>query len=227
MAGSAAASAGGAAINSQNQNAAITEQNRQNQETMKMNAQSRADENVRQRAMEDEQAASVAEALAGADPAKALLTAQQEVKAPQNPIVETADAYNSGNSAEKAPFKNATVEAAVKPGNDKREKTTSDMTEALAMLSAIGTGMAGANRGIGRSGSEIATTGSFRRGSAGVAGQEASVPSAEVTPSDQMIGDILLLGGQIGGNVGGARAGRAGWNPGDILKPKPKPIGWL
>lgn len=212
------ASARGAQINEDNKNAAIEGQNRANREAMQINAQARADEQVRQRQFEAEQAASVADALASADPAKALLIAEQEAEAPANPIASSADTYNAPTTPN---FKNATVEAGTKPDVDKRDARTSEMADALALLTSIGTQFSAANRGIGRSGSEIATTGSYRRGSAGVGQQEAQIPAAEVTPADSYIGDILLLGGQAASAAGGSLLAKKG-GIGDVLLPKKK-----
>jgi hypothetical protein len=221
LAASTAATTGGAMMNANAQNQAIEGQNQANRDAMQMNAQARADEQVRQRQFEDQQAASVAEALAGADPAKALLAAQQEVAAPTNEIVQSADAYN-GEPAGGPTFKNRAVDAAAQPDIDKRNARTDDMAEALAMLTSIGTQFDTASRGIGRSGSNIATIGSNRRGSMGVAGQEANIPAAEVTANPGLIGDILLLGGQAGSSLAGGRMGKAGVSIGDVLLPKKK-----
>lgn len=222
MAGGTIASTAGASINAGIQNDAIRETNRQNQIAQEKNAIARQQEAERQRAMEEQQAADVAKALFDADPAAALLKAQETVAAPQNPITEAAASYNEDPAA--ARISNPNVDNASASYVADSKARTGKVAEALAMLTAIGGEFGKSNIGIGQAGSRIATTGGFRRGSANVAGQEAGIPAADVTASDSAIGDILMLGGQIAAGVGGGRMGRAGetFGIGDILKRKPK-----
>lgn len=80
----------------------------------------------------------------------------------------------------------------------------------MAIMSGQGTATARIGDLIGRSGSEIQTIGSKRRGSLGASQLETAIPAAEVTKSKSMLGDILMLAGQAGAGYGGQAAGYAG-----------------
>jgi hypothetical protein len=221
MAAGTAASTGGAMMNANSQNRAIEETNQQNRKAQEINAQARQQEAERQRVMEEQQAADVAKALFEADPAAALLRAQDTVRAPTNEITQAAAAYNEDPAPQR--IENASVNAAAKPYQKESRARTNTVAEAIAMLSAIGGEFSGANNQIDRAGGRISTTGVNRRASAGVAQREAGIPAADVTAGDSPIGDILILGGQLASGIGGQRAGRAGAGGiGDILKRKPK-----
>lgn len=227
MAASTAASAGGAAMNANAQNDAIQAQNEQNKQAQQISEQAAEAERVRQLTMEQEQAAAVSGALAEADPAKALLAAQAEAKAPENKITQASDAYTA--TPVTTAFQNKDIDTQTAGATAERAASSDSMAEALALLTGIGSQFSGANRAIGRSGSEIATIGGNRRGSAGVAQMEGSIPAAEVTADPGFLGDLLMIGGQAAGGIAGGRAAKAGVDIGDILLPgkKKAPLGPL
>lgn len=227
IAASTAASAGGAALNVNAQNDAIRAQNEQDKRAQQISEQAAEAERVRQLGMEQQQTEAVSGALAEADPAKALLAAQAEAAAPANKITQASDTYTAAPVT--TAFQNKDIDAQTAAATAERAASSDSMADALALLTGIGSQFAGANRAIGRSGSEIATIGGNRRGSAGVAQMEGRIPAAEVTANPGLLGDLLMIGGQAAGGMAGARAGKSGFEIGDILLPgkKKAPLGPL
>jgi len=215
IAGGTAASAGGAMINQNIQNDAIAAQNEQNRIAAQQANQAANQEQVRQRAYEEEQVAEVAEALTKANPAKALVRIRKEARA--SPVASDA----SYNATPKAPVENKGIERHAKKTEAAHGKRTDKITEALALLTQMGVDQAGVSDTIQQSGSDISTIGGFRRGSLDASGLETSIPAATVTPSDSMLGDLLMLGGGLAGGIGGTRMGGAGVNLADIFRRKP------
>lgn len=91
---SAAASGGGAAINTRIQNQAIAEANRQNKIRMDIERKARGEETERQAAMERTSAEEVTQALLGADPAAVAETVAAQAVDPTNPIIQAAAIHN-------------------------------------------------------------------------------------------------------------------------------------
>ena len=65
-------------------------------------------------------------------------------------------------------------------------------------------------------GSNVATVGSNRQGSLNTSLFETNIPTPIVTPSDSLIGDLLLLGGMGLGGVAGKSVGASGATPFNI-----------
>lgn len=217
LAGSTAASVGGGLYNASTQNKAIEAQNEENQKAAQVAMQARAAEAQRQRAMEQQQAGEVTKSLMAANPTDAVMRATQTVAAPDNGIVQSTAAYND---APPPAADNKTVAAASEPHTTEKRAATDKIVKALAMLTALGGEQAGANDRIQLGGSQIRTIGGFRQGSSNANALETSIPAARVTPSDSIIGDLLLLGGALGSGVGGKMIGGAapgGSSIGDLI----------
>lgn len=200
LAASTAASVGGGMINANIQNDAIQRQNEENRRAAEAANFAADQERMRQRAYEEQQVAEVAEALTKANPAKALVKATR--RAEKSPVATDTGKYNATPTP---PVQNKSIEADAKKTGAKKAATTDKITEALAMLTAMGSEFGSISDAIGRSGSNIATIGSNRRGSMNASELETRPAAASVTPSDSILGDILLLGGQAGAGLAGRR----------------------
>jgi tRNA threonylcarbamoyladenosine modification (KEOPS) complex Cgi121 subunit len=198
----------GAAINHSIQSQAVSEQNRQNQIAMQGERAAREAEAQRQLGWENEQAAAAAAALTQADPTRVAQASQQTVEAPNNAVVAMTDDYNV--PALQGQTSNQNVAASI--GNEiaGRAAQTREMLRSAAMLQAQGGQMNDVAQALFSMGSQVANTGSNRRGSMNAARLETTIPVAEVRPSSSPIGDLLMLGGQ-------AMSGRAGQRAGALL----------
>lgn len=205
---SAAASGGGALYNTSLQNRAIDETNRQNKIRMDIERKARGEETERQAAMERTSAEQVTQALLGADPEGVVETVAAQAVDPTNPILQSAEIHNV--PVLQGQVQNADITAAIDEKVSGRLARTKEMLKNMAIMSGQGTATAGIGDLIGRSGSEIQTIGSNRRGSLAASQLETSIPAAEVTKSKSMLGDILMLAGAAGGSYGGQMAGQAG-----------------
>jgi ATPase subunit of ABC transporter with duplicated ATPase domains len=197
-----AASAGGAMINSNQQQQAQQAQNKADQQAAAQANEARVQEAARQKQMEQQQSEQVAKALTEANPADALVQAQQEVAAPTNEIATPA--YNE---ATVSPVENKVVDAASASHRQESQSRTKGQLDAMALLSALDTQMGQTGDAIGRSGSQISTIGQHRRGSLNANAAETAIQPAAVTPGDSILGDVLMLGGQALGAYGGGRLG--------------------
>lgn len=219
---STAATAGGAVYNNQIQQQALQQQERQDKQAAQMANAAREDEALRQKAMERQQAEQVAKALTKANPTQALLEAQQTAQAPANEIAQPA--YNE---AIPSPVQNKVVDDHARPTTQAREAQTQETLAAMALLSALDDRFAQSGEAIQRAGSNIQTTGSFRQGSINANARETAIEPGAVTPSDSILGDLMLIGGQLGarsagsrigaGEVGRAITGRRGTNPSRLV----------
>ena len=205
---SAAAAGGGAAINTSTQNKAIAEANNQNRIRMDIERKARNEEVARQAGMEATSAEQVTQALLGADPAGVAETVAAQAADPMNQIVQSAAIHNV--PALQGQVQNVDVTAAIDEKVSGRLARTKEMLKNMAILSGQGTATAGIGDLIGRSGSEIQTIGSKRRGSLGASQLETAIPAADVTKSKSMLGDLLMMAGAAGGSYGGQMAGAAG-----------------
>lgn len=223
LAASTAASTGGAMYNASTQNKAIEAQNKENQRAMQIQQANRQAEQQRQLSLEHQQAAEVTKSLMQANPTDAVMRATKTVEDPNNGIVQSAAAYND---APPPPVQNKTVESASAGHTAETKARTQGVINALAMLSALGGDQAGVNDRIQQGGSNIRTVGGYRQGSMNANALETSIPAPVVTPSDSIIGDLLLLGGQLGSGVGGKMLGssiKPGTGIGDIIMGVGKP----
>jgi hypothetical protein len=192
---------GGALINNRIQNDAINEQNRQNQRAIQIERTAREAERARQAVMEQLQADQVAKALMAAAPQNVRQAAETAAADPGNEIVQSAEDYNipalQGQRSE------GEVAGNISRLVQDRLKQTREMLTAQAILTAQGTAMQGSQDAITRMGGEISTTGGNRSRSMGVAQMEGSVPAAEVTKSDNPLGDLMILAGKAYGGING------------------------
>ena len=205
---SAAASGGGALINSNIQNQAIAETNNQNKIRMNIERDARNEESARQSAMEATSAEQVTQALLGANPEDVVAKVAAQAADPTNQIVQSAEMHNT--PVLQGQVQNADVTGAINEKVSGRLAKTKEMLKNMAIMSGQGTSTANIGDLIGRSGSEIQTIGSNRRGSLAASQLETSIPAAEVTKSKSMLGDLLMLAGAAGGSYGGQMAGAAG-----------------
>jgi len=218
----AALSVAGAVYNRNTQNAAIEEQNRQNARAMQIEAAAREAERVRQRAMEDEQVLAVNQALDKSDPSALKDVVAEAAASPDNEFVTQADEYNA--DALQGQTSTGEVKEAIGQIIGEQLARTREMLRNQSVLANQGVGFSGMQDAAVRMGSDVSSIGSNRRRSAGVAGMETSIPTATVTPSDSILGDILMIGGKamaggMFGPIGGAAANagnaavRAAGNP--------------
>ena len=217
LAGSTAASVGGGLYNASTQNKAIAAQNAENQKAAQVAMQARAAEQQRQNALEHQQAAEVTKSLMQANPTDAVMRATQTAEAPDNGIAQSAAAYND---APPPAAENKAIEGASQQHTTEKRAATDKIVNALAMLTALGGEQAGVNDRIQLGGSKIRTLGGFRQGSSNANAMETAIPAAAVTPSDSIIGDLLLLGGSLGSGMAGKSIGGAapgGSSIGDLI----------
>ena len=205
VAATTAASAGGAAYNANIQNDAVQAQDQADRQAMKIANRQAEAERVRQAALERESAAKVAEALTAADPSLALVRARQVARSDMNPITSAG-----AEPAVKPQFENKVVSDATSGYEAESAARTREVTEALAMLAALGQGMTRSGSAIQLAGSGIDSVNSKRQGSMRVSQLETGIPSATVTPSDSIVGDMLLTAGEAGGRMTGARLNKTG-----------------
>lgn len=203
-----AATAGGSLINNKIQNDAISEQNQQNRIAMERERAAREAESLRQAQMEADQADLVTKALFEASPDKVEEKAEAAVEAPDNAIMQAADEYNVPTLT--GQVENQDVNESIGATIANAASRTKGMLRNAALLAGQSGAMNDAMQALGRMGSEIQTIGSNRRNSSRVAGMETSVPAAQVSRSNSMIGDLLMLGGQAAGGIIGNKAGQAG-----------------
>lgn len=232
IAASTAATTGGAMYNADTQNNAIEAQNREDRKAAEIANVARQQEAEAQRGMERQQADEVGVALAEANPAQALLRAQQTVAAPENAITDPTAQYNAGPRP--GQMENKDIEDASAGYKADSKARSNDIVKALAMLTALNGETSGINDALQRSGSDIQTIGLRRRTSMDANRLETSIPGASVTPSDSILGDVLMIGGQALGGAAGTMAGTAaapGTSVGDLImgvgKPRMSQTPWL
>lgn len=209
-----AATTGGSLINSSIQNSAIEEQNRQNQRTLAMQQQAREEEVGRQRQFEQQQADLVTKALFEAAPERIQEEAVAVAENPEAPINAAADTFSPTQPA--GQVQNQDVSDSIGATIASKTAQTRELLRNAALLSGQFDGLSSAADALGRMGSEVQTVGSNRRGSISVSGLETNIPAPTVTPSDSLLGDILMLGGQAAGGYFGNKSGMAGKKPFDI-----------
>jgi hypothetical protein len=205
------ASGVGGAVNANINNSAIRQQNKQNEIAMLREAEARSAESARQREMEATQAATVADALFKSNPAAIVEAADESSTDQDNDYVASVDEYNTpllqgqlGAGGVSADIGRIIADAA---------KNTREVLKAQSVLAGQNTGLAGIQDALSRMGSEISTVNSNRRGSGAVSMLETSIPAATVMPSNSILGDLLMLGGQA---MAGA-SGRIGGNRGRVV----------
>jgi len=183
------------------QDDAISAQNAENQRAMMREGEMRNAERLRQRNMETLQADEVARALLAADPAQTAEDVTADVEAPENAIVQAAADYNvpelQGQSAD-GPLAGDIGRLVA----DKL-KQTRGILKGQATLSGQGSALQGTQDDLARMAGVLQNVGSDRRGSLAASRLETNVTPARVTPSSSPIGDLLMLGGQLYGGMGG------------------------
>lgn len=215
---SAAVSGAGGLVNAGIQNDYINEQNRQNRIAMEGERSARLAESERQRAMEDDQMAILSRALTeDVDPALLAKSVEEEVADPTNAIVTAADEYNVPML--QGQDENSPVAGRIGKIVADALETTKGILKAQSTLSEQGVALSGSQDALTRAAGDIGNIGTDRQGSLNVSRMETFVPPAQVTPSDSILGDILMLGGQAipgfgtGGKVFGAKP-KPGFNLG-------------
>lgn len=217
---SAGVSGAGAAYNASSQNNMIEEQTRQNNIREQENSNNREAERVRQRAFEAAQAEEVTKALFEAAPAKVEEQAAVAAADESNPIVSAAEEYNVPVLT--GQVQNEDVNESIGSTIKKAMERTKGMLRSAATLSEQGVGLSQGAESLTRMGSNIQTIGSNRAASGAVGQYEASLPSADVRATGNPLGDLLLLGGQLGaassGRTIGVDGGTAPFDIGSIFK---------
>lgn len=204
--GSAVLTAGGGFINNRQQNAAVSKQNDLNRAATARSAAAADAERGRQRQMEEESFAKLAESLGAAeDVAKG--EPQQEVK--DRLQAETADAAPRLAVSSLPGQASGDTDMARMIGREINEKgaRTEKQLEALATLTGLGSAFSGLGDDINENSSGIQTVNSRRRGSANVSRLESNIPPGQARPSNNPIGDLMMLGGQALGAFGGGIGG--------------------
>lgn len=209
-----ASTVGGSLINSNIQNAAISEQNKQNQRALALEQAAREAEVARQRGFEQEQADLVTKALFEASPDKIAQEGEAVAANPDAPINAALDDFNTIELA--GQVQNKDVNDSIGATIASRTARTRELLRNAATLSGQEDGLSDAMEALGRLGSEVQTIGSNRRGSLNVSQLETRVPTPTVTPSGSPIGDLLILGGAAAGGIAGNKAGAAGRKPFDF-----------
>lgn len=191
----------GAYINSRIQNQAIAAQNAENQRAMAMERAARLAESERQAVMEQLQADAVAKALFKVDPGDTAKTVEAEASDPDNAITVSAEEYNIPSLTGQS--QTGVVAGEIGKLVADKLKQTKDILKAQATLSGQGTSLLGNQDALLRMAGDVQNVGRDRAGSLAASRLETSIPAARVTPSDSPIGDILMLGGQLLGGMGG------------------------
>lgn len=204
---SMAAMASGTAINSKQTREAVSGQNRQNQLAMAAQRSARQAEDERQLAMELSQRDDSMQALAQANPATRAEDVAAAVSDPTNEFAAIADNYNVPTLQGQIQGGPVSTDIARIVGD--AVKRTKGILTSASTLSQQGTSASDVGNAIARMGGTIATTQGNRRGSINVAQLETSIPAAQVTRNASVIGDLLLLGGQLGMGFSGLNAGTA------------------
>ncbi len=195
----------GGGINAKINNEATSRQNQENQLSMDISRNARVAEDERQRAWELQQSTSAGDALNTADPAVRAEEVAAAVADPTNEFANVAQDYNVPTLQGQIQG-GSTAEAIGRIVNDALKRTKGMLTSA-STLTSQGESANKVALAIGRMGGEIANVGSNRQGSINVANLETSLPAATVTPNASMIGDLLMLGGQLGAGVAGKSVG--------------------
>ncbi|WP_288927295.1 hypothetical protein [uncultured Maritimibacter sp.] len=200
-------SLGGSMVNYGIEKAYVEAQNRENHKVMQMEADARARETARQAGMEREQTARVNEGLDTVNPQNVKADAEAVANDPENAYVAAADEYNV-----------PTLQGQITDGVTGQQigtivgealDRTKKMLRAQSTLTAQDTSMAGSRDATMMMGSALNTLNSARRGSAAVAQQEANIPKANITKSQSILGDALMLAGKAVGGMAGKGAGFA------------------
>lgn len=195
------ASMAGSAYNAKIQRDAAKAQSKAQNDAEIARMQARREEEKRQdkfNAESDRKIRDTAQAIA---PDKRAENVELAAADPNNSVQAAARRYNA------APATGSASGEIISDAGRLREKAkrTSAMIDALAILSAQGTDQANARDDFRRMGSEIDTIMNKSRGSMRVNDYEASAPTARVTPSNSMLGDALVVGGNLAANYGGSQ----------------------
>ena len=200
-----ASSAVGGLVNANIQKNTINEQNKQNRIAMDNSRAAREDEDARQKAWELEQSADVNTALAAVAPETRAADAAAAVADPANEFATVADDYNVPTL--QGQIEGGSTTEAIGRIVSEKLNATKGMINAASMLTAQGVSAGDAAQAITQMGGNVANISSNRRGSGGVARLETAIPAATVTPSTSVLGDMLMLGGQLGAGIGGKNVG--------------------
>lgn len=205
------ANVAGAALNAKTQNDAIEAQNAENRKAMDIERRNREAERLRQREMEGLQREAVDKAAIAADGGQIAEDVEAQADDPSNQFVAVADEYN-------VPMLQGQVaDGEVSQGIGKivgdALKNTREILKNQSTLVGQNTAFGTLGDVIMRMGADVSNVGSDRRGSLGVAQMETSIPAAEVTRSDSIMGDLLMMGGSALSGYGGRTAGMAARAP--------------
>lgn len=203
-----ASTAAGTFINAQQQADYVKAVNAENQRVTAMAQAARAAEVARQQAMENEQAQVVQQGLEEIDPDAARKKVAEAAEDPDNQYVAQADAYNT----ETLPGQTSSGQISESIGKIVGDSLTRtrDILKSQSILAGQGAALQGNQDVLGRVGADIQTANSNRRRSANVAQMETNIPTANITPGDSILGDLLIMGGQLAGAGVFGGAGKAG-----------------
>ena len=218
-AAAAIASTGGALINRQQQNAAVSANNAAQEREASRRGQARREEQARQDAFE--QRARNVNAQSLATNTREAVTGQQDVAAvPREQAVETAVALPGMGGPGENPVLQPTATATGATTQDAARVVSERLGAARrgmlanAYLRAVGDQQAGTSRGLQTAGNDLAMIGGARQGSLNAYGVDLNRQPETFRPSSSMLGDALMAGGRLGLAYGGgmAGAGMAGRN---------------
>ncbi len=200
-----AMAAAGALYNNQAQNAAIERQNEETQRIIEMERLAKEAETMRQNTWADQQQARTMAALDVVDPTATAARIDERASAPDNAIVGAADNYALPTL--QGQITTSPTGQEIGQSVEEAVSRATDLLKAYSTLSEGRTTMGENQDELVRMGTENAQTGSFRNASAAIAGQETMLPIPTVTPGDSILGDLLLLGGQMAAGIGGKMVG--------------------
>lgn len=195
----------GTAINHNIQSNYTKAINSENNKLMAREGAARDAEMNRQHSFEADQASAVMDALEKANPATMRLQADED--AAHSEHLAAAEEYNVPT------LQGQIVDGETGEGIGKivgeALNRTKNILKAQATLSSQGTGFSSLTDALGRMSAEINTIGSNRRGSMGASQLETNIRPAQVTPSQSILGDALLMAGQAAAGASGKKAGLA------------------
>lgn len=212
-----AATGAGTVINTIQNNKFQKAQFKAEQERQEIERAAREAERVRQEAIDNQSLDAVRTALTAVAPADRAELVGSEAVGEGDLIIAAADRFD--------PLPRSTdVSGEVLGDAGKLRDEAARVKQRIAAMSVLsrqGTDQADAVRRLGQLGQQTADLRSKGRRSASVSDFEAAIPAAQVTPSNSILGDLLIAGGQIGAGFGGQALGKSGgsiFGKSDIFK---------
>jgi hypothetical protein len=203
----AALSVGGGLVNGMQQQSYVKAQNRSQEEAYMRSRQARIQEQARQAEFEKQQFAQHDRALEGLQSDVQKENLDQEAAAFLQRTDQLSDALPDGQLLSGQESANDDVKADIAKHTATTAADTRRRIAALAKLTSYGNVETGNNMLLQDTNNRIETTQGLRRGSLGVSQQEQTIPAAQVSPPNTMLGDIMSGVGALGVRAGGQGIG--------------------